>query len=200
MVTKSFEFEDGIYLNLSELKNNQPGLDWSEVTATYFTNPISLNAEVENFKNKSTNTSLEMDKVFAFCKNGIPYINLNFVEKNGMNQFAGLQVRGSLGYYSIRKKEVEKIKIQAYNPLNGQPFRTGFVEKEKESTKEMIFKWEDGTTLDFNQKNMLELVAHDAPLLESIKELREWEIKEKLFKCLLIHNDRHSIFVPRRDL
>ena len=84
--------------------------------------------------------------------------------------------------------------------MNGQPFRTGFVEKEKEKTIEKIFKWTDGSTLDFNQKNMLALVAEDVPLANSIEELRDFEVKEKLFKCLLIYNDRHSIFVPRTDL
>ena len=65
MVTRSFQFQDGIYQNLAQLKANQPGISWKEVTSTYFTNPISLIAEVDQITNKSSQVDLFVDSIFA---------------------------------------------------------------------------------------------------------------------------------------
>jgi len=200
LLTKNFTFEDGIYFSFNALQNNQPDHKWEEVTATYFTNPTTLLAEVQEIKFNESESLLSFKKVYAICINGIPYLKLKNQEESFMTKFAGLKVRGVLGYFSYSISKMEKIKIQAYNPLNGQPFRTGFVEKEKSLKIEKVLSWQDGNVHDFDQASMKKLVSDDKPLLTSIKELKDWELEEKLFKCLLIYNDRHSIYVPKRSL
>ena len=42
---------------------------------------------------------------------------------------------------------------------------------------------------------MLELVNEDAELRLAVKVIREEEMQEKLFKALLIYDDRHPIYI-----
>lgn len=200
LVTKNFYFENGIYESFNALKNNKPTYSWDDVTSTYFTNPKTLLAEVQSLVLKESDSDLSFEKVYAVCIKGIPYLKLDRLEDDEMAKFAGLKVRGTLGYHSYTISKVEKVKIQAYNPLNGQPFRTGYFNKEKTEKIEKVLNWADGKIYDFNQSNLINLIKNDVPLLNSIEDLEEWEVEEKLFKCLLIYNDRHSIYVPKRSL
>jgi len=199
LVTKNFHFEDGLYANFDALKNNQPTMLWEEVTATYFSNPRSLTTQVSELILKETESEIDPQKFFAVCIDGMPYIGLkeSIFDKKGI--FAGLKVRGEIGYFSYEKTAMEKVKIQAYNPANGKPFRTGFVEKEKTNLFEKILIWNTGEQVNFTQKNLLRFIKNDKPLSTSVEELREWEIEEKLFKCLLIYNDRHSVYTKRNE-
>jgi len=199
LVTRNFLFENGVYFSFESLKNNQPDLEWDTLTSTYFTNPTTLIAEVQELRFKENEEQLPLQKVYAISINGIPYLNSGKTNDSEMAKFYGLKIRGVLGYYSFEKIEIEKVKIQAFNPLNGEPFRTGYVEKERVKKIEKILSWETGKISEFDQKNLTRLVQDDIPLLNSIKDLQDWEVEEKLFKCLLIYNDRHSIYVPKRS-
>ncbi len=200
LVTKNFSFENGIYLSFESLKNNKPDHKWETLTSTYFTNPTTLLAEVKELRFKENEKLLPIKEVYAISIKGVPYINSGLTSDAKMAKFYGLKIRGVLGYYSFEEKVIDKIKIQAYNPINGQPFRTGFVEKERTKKIEKTLSWLDGKISDFNQENLMKYVQDDLPLLNSIKDLEDWEVEEKLFKCLLIYNDRHAIYVPKRSL
>ncbi len=200
LVTRNFSFENGIYLSFESLKNNQPDYSWDTLTSTYFTNPTTLLAEVKELRFKENENLLPLKDVYAVSIKGVPYINSGLISDANMGKFYGLKIRGVLGYYSFEETEIEKVKIQAYNPLNGQPFRTGYVEKKRTNKIEKILSWKNGKVVDYNQKNLIEFVQDDIPLLNSIKDLEDWEIEEKLFKCLLIYNDRHTVYVPKRSL
>lgn len=197
LVTRNFAFENGIYFSLESLKNNQPDLKWDTVSSTYFTNPTTLLAEVKELRFKENEKLLPLVNVYAVSIKGVPYINSGKSSDSEMAKFYGLKIRGALGYFSFEERKLEKVKIQAYNPINGQPFRTGYIQKEKTNKVEKILEWKSGKVIDFNQTNLIYQVKDDIPLLNSIKDLEDWEVEEKLFKCLLIYNDRHSIYVPK---
>lgn len=199
LVTKNFYFEDGLYADFEDLKNNQPTMLWEEVTASYFSNPRSLTTQVTELISKESEEEINSQNFFAVCIDGTPYIRLDESVFNKKGIFAGLKVRGKVGYFSYEKTAIEKVKIQAYNPTNGKPFRSGFIEKEKTNLFEKILIWETGEIVGFNQKNLMKYIKNDKPLYSSVEELRDWEIKEKLFKCLLIYNDRHNVYTKRKE-
>lgn len=198
LVTKSFKFEDGLYETFEELKLNRPSLQWEEVTATYFANPQTLTTQVNELILKETKETIAKP-FYAVCIKGIPYVFIKEKAGSGSDLYGGLKIRGKLAYFSFEETRVDKVKIQAFNPINGKPFRTGFVEKENTYLFEKMLVWETGEQLDFTKENMLKQIEDDLPLFTSVEELRDWEVKEKLFRCLLIYNDRKKVFTFRNE-
>ena len=193
LVTKSFLFEDGLYTSLEALKANRPSQDWESIISSYFVNPRTNTTQVQQLIDIETGNIIDLDKIYALCIDGTPYVYVKEQPHEKMVTFAGLEARGILNYFSFEKLEEEQVKIQAYNPKNGLPFRTGFVKKDRVVKVEKILHWESGEVVDFSKENLMALIKNDQPLYKSVQELRDWELEEKLFRCLLIYNDRHDV-------
>ena len=62
---------------------------------------------------------------------------------------------------------------------------------------ERMLNFENGTTQVFNIDNFLEWIKDDQQLWSTLSEMPTEEVNEKLFKSLLIYDDRHSVFVKK---
>jgi hypothetical protein len=198
-ITKNFQFADGLYLSFTAFQRNQPDLTWEEVDAQVFTNPQTHEAKVAAIrllgKDPEENTFLAWDKVWGISKDGIPYVRLEEPgEKEELVTFAALRLRGKICYFSYRAVEVRDIEVSAYNPQTGRPFRTGIIRREFPVTREKMLHFESGVIAEFTLENFLEWIEDDPGLKESVLELTDEEIQEKLFRCLLIYVDRHPVF------
>lgn len=196
MVTKNFQFEDGIYLSFQSFKQNKPDYPIDSVKMVHFINPQTHLAQVDHIVLKNRQISVEPDSIWGVSINGIPYKKVNHpgLDKP-LTTFAGLKARGKLCYYSFPSTVFQKVPISAYNPLNGRPFRTGIITKPEEVLVEIMIHWESGEEKPFNRENLLEFIADDKALSNTVRELEEEEINEKLFKCLLIYDDRNPVYL-----
>ena len=135
-----------------------------------------------------------MDSIWGICLNGIPYIQVEN-EKHHFGYFTAIRVRGSICYYSYDTKKTEYVEIKAYNPLTRRPFRTASLPREKQVEQEMILDFKTGKTVEFNQNNFLKWIKDDEDLWSTVKGLTSEEVKTKLFKCILIYDDRNPIYL-----
>ncbi|MFM9950317.1 MAG: hypothetical protein ACKV1O_20445 [Saprospiraceae bacterium] len=109
--------------------------------------------------------------------------------------FAGLKVRGKIAYFSYETDTTELVEISAYNPLTRRPFRKGYVPVKSSVTVEKIFYFPDGRIADFNRDRMLEWIGDDKQLWNTVNELGDDPTREKLYKCLLIYDDRNGFYM-----
>ena len=109
--------------------------------------------------------------------------------------FAGLRVRGKISFFSYEQELERDVEIKAYNPLTKKPFRQGKVSRKERVLVEKMLHFENGLIEDFNYVNFLLWIEDDPKLKESVFDLSPSEIKEKLFKCLLIYDDRNLVYV-----
>lgn len=196
-LSMSYKFKDGIYLSYESWKNDMPDYEWEEVNTRLASNPKTFIAQVEYIYLKEDKEALLIEKVWGICLAGVPYIRLDASETAySATAFAGLKARGKINYFSYRKEIEEKVVIKAYNPLTRKPFRKGEVPTIKEVVIEKMFLFDDGKVVDFNYVNLLLWIEDDAQLKESVFELSPQEIDEKLYKCLLIYNDRNKVNIP----
>lgn len=200
LVSKNFLFKDGIYLKLESLQQNSPDHKWEDVDARYFANPQTFLTSVDYIKGKSQNTDnqyFDLNKIWGICIDGIPYIRIpdTLLDKK-MTTFVALKVRGKICYFTYNYSKKVTFPMSAYNPVNGKPFRTGMIEREMEFKAEKMMIFETGEIEDFTLENFRKRILDDPRLIQSINELTEQEANEKLFKCLLIYDDRNEIFVP----
>lgn len=195
LLTKNFKFEDGIYLNFRDFQQNKPAYSWDELEGNLVTNPQNFITKIEYLKLKGGG-NLILREVWGISIGGIPYVRINEQsENNGVIRFAGLQVRGKICYFSFEEEEIKKVKVSAYNPINGRPFRTAEVSQKEVVLKEKMLDFGTGAIIDFNIYTFREWIKEDQQLWTTINELSEEEANEKLFKCLLIFDDRNQVYI-----
>jgi hypothetical protein len=188
LLTKNFQFQDGIYLTLEELQSNQPTFGWDEVRASIFTNPQTMLTQVSSISLPDGGEDLVLDahNIYALSIEGVPSIRVEAaqIQKN-LATFAALKVRGKICYFGFPTIQKKQIAMQAYNPKNGRPFRSSTIERDQEVFREKMLHF----------ANFLRWIQEDADLVKTISELKPAQQQEKLFKCLLIFDDRNHLYL-----
>lgn len=195
VVTKNYKFNDGIYFSFSDFQQNRPVLQWKEMQGQVFSNPEHFTVKAETLKQKSLGPSAEnlLDSIWGFAIGGIPYFKIEKDENDPLTLFAGMRVRGQLCYFSYEVREEKDIVFSAYNPVTAHPFRSSVEKRNLKIRKEKILLFKTGEVMDYNFENMAICLQDDPTLLRALNQIEDYELDEKMFKCLLIFNDRHTV-------
>ncbi|MEN0004249.1 MAG: hypothetical protein AAF798_08905 [Bacteroidota bacterium] len=197
LLTNGFKFKDGIYLSFNDFQNNQPAFTWEQLEASLVTSARNMGAQVEYIRQRE-GAPIPLSAVWGFSLKGIPYIQVPAVDK-AYAKFAGFKIRGKICFFIVEQEQSQKVEIKAYNPLTRRPFRKGEVENEVLVEQGFMLHFETGAIADFNYEEVLQWIADDKELLESVTELTEEEVAQKLYKCIMIYDDRNGIKVPNRQ-
>jgi len=202
ILTKNYHFNDGVYMSFDAFQSNTPDYQWSELKANLVTNPQTFITQIQYIyiKRKEKEIPLDLDEIWCVSLAGIPYLKLQEGDtKKYLTTFAGLQLRGKICYFSFEDYRLVQILIHAYNPYTGIPFRSGIIERKKNLKFEKILNFETGEIADLTVENLKNWITDDQKLLDTINELTLEEAEERLFKCLLIYDDRNVIRIKKRD-
>lgn len=196
-VSKNFLFREGIFLSYQSFRSNAPDMSWEEVEATLFTNPQTYLTHIREVKTAAGEGAIDPDSIWGICLQGIPYVRLEraWIQKE-LATFAPLELRGKICYFDFDRIDTVQVKMTAYNPANGLPFRQAMVDKEVEVNMPKILNFETGEVADFTRDNLLRWIAGDPALSQAALELGEDELESKLFKILLIYVDRNRVYIP----
>lgn len=196
LLTKNFRFADGVYFNLAQLQANQPAYPLDSLEMQYITNPQTSLTQVDAVLLKKSKLVLPLDSIWVVCLDGVPSVRVPNNEINRtLPNFAALKLRGKICYFTYPDYRTKKVRVAAYNPLTGRPFRQGTVEREQEVIIEKMMHFQSGQIADFNLENLLAWIQDDQLLVETLSELPPGEQEEKLFKSLLIYVDRNPAFL-----
>lgn len=197
LLTKNFQFKNGVYLSLNALHRNSPDYNWEELDAVLTTSARTFVAKVAMLKTHSGKV-LDLESVLAISLEGVPYLRMDLEESEEVVVFAGLKVRGKISYFSYEVDTTKMVEIAAYNPLTRRPFRKGHVPVTSSLTVEKIFHFPDGRIADFKREHLLEWIGDDKQLWHTVNELGENPDREKLYKCLLIYDDRNAFYMAEK--
>ena len=196
LVTKNMSFKDGVYRSFQAWQKNQPDIKMSEVTMSYFLNPISNLLEIDTIAGKKTHECINPDSVWSIVLSGVTYISVPKKEiSKSLTTFAALTSTGNFCYFQYQVKESTKVPMTAYVPQTGETFMTKEITKTQLVWRQKIMAFETGDVYDFNVPTVKSLVTDDAGLTASLNALKPNETVNKLFKCLMIYNDRHPVFL-----
>ncbi|MCB0589390.1 MAG: hypothetical protein KDD06_29155 [Phaeodactylibacter sp.] len=198
-VTRDFQFTDGVYLAFEDFQANRPSLSWDEVDAQLVTSRQAFMAQAEYIRKKD-GSFLPSDSIWGICLKGTPYILLpDTATSKQVMVFAGLRVRGRICYYTYEAEESRTIEMAAYNPLTGRPFRKGAISREETVVRKRMLHFQDGRREVFSKEAFLDWITDDPQLWRTVDELSDKEAEEKLYKCLLIYDDRNPAYVPVKN-
>ena len=84
-----------------------------------------------------------------------------------------------------------------HNPYTGERIGSRNIINKELVAVQRILHFQTGETTDFNLTNMRTWTEDDAGLHKSLIEMKEKDVEEKLFKTLLIYNDRNPIYIEK---
>ena len=196
MLTNNTPFEEGIYLTREAFTNNRPDFQWEEVGGNIFINQKNHTARIEGLYSKLDSIRKPLPNIWGFCRFGVPFRQIDTIDN--YQRFSTIKVRGRLCYYNYLQPVEETVEIIAYNPKTGIPFRRGQVNHEEEELVARFFEYETGQEYDFDLTVFMDYIRRrDEKLWNSLNKLAAEEANKKLYKCLLIYNDRHPLFIDK---
>lgn len=201
LLTKNFKFKDGVYMDFAAFQQNTPTYSWVQLDGSLVTNPQTFITKVDYLYFKGNrDRELDLSQVWGLCLGGIPYIRLDEKENEaGVVAFAGLRVRGKICYFSFEEEITRMVVVKAYNPVTGRPFRSGEVPTQETVVRERMLSFENGEIETFNLDNFLRWIADDRQLRNTLVDMPREEAEDKLFKSLLIYDDRQAVYTKKTE-
>jgi len=198
----NYEFADGVYLSLSSFQSDSPDWPLDQLEGRLVTND-ETGLTKSDFLAVKTDTGamvLALDQIWGITLDGTPYIRLT--EKTDDRDFvifAKLSVRGAICYFSFESEEERYVEVKAYNPLNGKPFRRGRVKNMEKVDNKRILRFDTGEVAPLTRQNLLEWVKGDPQLTEAVEALNGEDQEDKLYRSILIYDDRHPVLINRKE-
>ncbi len=134
---------------------------------------------------------------YAISLEGVLYLFTKKDEQRDFHEFTGLRIRGHLSTLQYDTVVTTRQLMKAYNPINGQPFREAYVERDKTITLHKILHLRTGALVPFTHQNLVRLCADDAKIAKALLEVDPKE-KDLLLRALQLYDDRHPLTLPLR--
>lgn len=192
-----FRFENGFYLSHESLINNQPNIapdtNKFEIISSGTTGNLFAALKGEQLMSLD-----HFDTILYIVEEGKVYINAD-EDLRGLHRFVLISVQGKIGLFERDYEEKVIVPIKAYNPLNGQPFRQGEIEKKVRTSVPYLLEFETGRFMPFTYRNFLGMIEDDKDLVDQVLAINTEDRNDKLYKCLLIYNDRNSFVIKNNN-
>ncbi len=126
---------------------------------------------------------IDLSQVFGYCQNRSVYINFN-------KDFNKLNVIGTLCYFTA-----------TVNNINGSrdPMDYNYaINTSANELHQFVFDTRTNKVLDFNVKNMEELLKDDIELYTVFMKLKKREKNDAIFIYLRKYNENHPFYLPAK--
>lgn len=189
-----YRFPEGVYLSHASLLANQPDLEWESIDGEMVQLPEDFRVQIAGYGYKDERINNEIIP-YAISLEGEPYLFVRKDEERKFHEFAGFRVKGLLSTLQYDTTVVTRQLMKAFNPVNGQPFRQAFVEREKTISLNKILHLRTGALIPFTHQNLVRLCADDQEIARALLDVNPKEV-ELLIRALKLYDDRHPITLP----
>ncbi len=199
--TPDFMFKDGIYINFSQVKMNNPMPASRIVSDTPHDDPDFYNKllnlkRITYFDDFGVQQSLSVDNIWGFCRNGIIFIKVG-------NGFSRVTVIGNICHFvaNITTYNSRYYDPYYYNPYYYNPYsynRYGYNPGSYSTTemKQYLIDFETGKIVNYDERNLEVLLMKDPELHDEYAALKRRKKKQLKFLYIRKFNERNPLFVP----
>jgi len=195
-LANNYPFKNGIYTSFSEFSTDSPVLD-SFLSSMQYDLNSDENILILKSESQSLLDSLTNKEIWGLCINQTPYIKTED-KQDSRPYFVKLHVVGKLSYYYYKAFREKEVIMYVHNPYTGE--RIG---KKTVTNRDLVFiqkllHFQTGENIDFNFENLKLWTVDDKGLQKTMQEMKAEEKESKLFKTLLIYNDRNPVYTNKK--
>ncbi len=188
-----YEFNSGIYINISQVKNNNP-ISTSRIITNVSINDIDFYKIVTSEKNiryfdlNGIEMEIKSDKVWGYCKNNKVYINWK-------DDYNLIPIFGSACHFVAN----ETISHNTLNDpfYNGRYSNTSYNNRTTTELRQYILDFKKEIVYDFTWQNVETLLTSDITLYKEFTALKKRRKKQMAFIYLRRYNDNNPIYLPK---
>ncbi len=193
----NFKFKDGIYLNINQLKNNNPlplsvvisnlkPDDFGYYDSIFSKEEFSVYDELGNIK------KISKKSILGYADKGVLYINYG-------RDFNRIPVFGQISHFVA----TVVIEYAAYNPALSNPYYgTNYYPQQTTQKLEMqqfLFDFKTGNIVPFSIKNLKILFSDDPEFYEEFSALSKRKQKKEAFLYIRRYNEKHPVYFPANN-
>ena len=189
-----YRLPEGVYLSHAALLAAQPDLGWEAIGGEMVQLPETFRVQISGYEYKDDKLDDEIIP-YAISLDGEPYL---FRRKNTARKyydFVGLNVVGTLSLVSYDTTVQRRQLMKAYNPVNGQPFREAYVEREETVNVTKFWHLPTGRLLPLTRNNLLPFIADDPDLSKALGDLPD-PTEDLLIRAVKLFDDRTPTTLP----
>lgn len=189
----NYRFDDGLYLNFEQFKNNAPVspesvvFDNSSGKYSDVYDFIDNSKEIGFFNENGNLTSLAVNTIWGYCRNGKPYAYY-------ANAFRQIPFIGSLCHFVAT--------ITVYTDNNPNLYRDSYyyntTPNRYYSTKivQLLIDMQTGEILNFDEGNVAGLLQRDKALSGEYNALSKKKKRKMLFYYIRLYNENNPLYLP----
>lgn len=190
---EDFRFRDGIYLNVEDVKRNNPLpkeriiTDLNENDYTFFENLLQGD-NIYVLDDMGIKVEIKVKNIWGFSQNGILYIRWN-------NEFNRIPVFGSICHFIADKTYVDNNYNPYYNNYNYyNPYYYPNTQTVKTELRQYILDMETGQVMDYTHENLEIIISRDKALYEEFVKLKTKQKKMLKFLYLRKFNENNPFY------
>lgn len=196
-LTNDFEFKSGVYLTIEDLQANEPNYIWDDIQASAHINREKQIVRLEYLNVLDSNAAITdhllENNIWGICVGGVPYIRIMDSVKQVV-QFVALRTRGQYCYFQYDSYQLREVPMTIYDPETGNAIWEQSVENKEAIRVHKMLNFSTGSVADLNLPTFKRWIKNDVQLTNTVNDMTTMEAKKKLYKMLLIYNDRNPYF------
>lgn len=198
--TPDFKFNEGIFLNFEQVKQNQP-IPKSRIVASIayddpdFYERIFESKKIVFFNNIGAKEEVPTKNIWGFSRNGVLYININ-------DDFYRITIIGSICHFVAN--------LTTYNTTYGNPYTYPYYgyynyyntygytpSYASTEMRQYLLDFKTGRVLDYTVESVKVLLMTDPELHDEFSRLSKKKQKQLKFLYIRKFNERNPLYFPK---
>jgi len=214
--TPEFRFNDGIYLNFDQLKENSPIpkaklLTSADYNEREFYSKVFAADKIYFYDELGVRQEVAKDQIWGYSRNGVIYVmiqgNFNritfvgsichFVADITTTYDNRNNYYSPYGYYDpYYYSPYSYYGYGGYNPYGSYYSPYGSTQSSRNELKQYIIDFETGKVMEFTVDNVKLLIMKDPVLYEEYVQLAKKKQKELMFVYVRRFNEKNPLYLP----
>lgn len=191
---QDFRFADGVYMNIEDVKRNNPIPKARIITDVNYDDYSFFDKvlDAENIyvlDNMGQKQEIHVKDIWGYSQNGMLFISWN-------GEFNRIPVFGNICHFIADKTVVENRASPYYNSYNYyyNPYYYPNSQTMKTELRQYLIDMETGKVMDYDYQNLEAILIRDTTLYEEFVKLRKKQKRQLKFLYLRKYNERHPFY------
>jgi hypothetical protein len=203
--TPGFKFEEGIFLNFDQVKQNKPISKSQIITSIPYDDPdfydlVLQEKKIDLYDNLGTKQEIGTKKIWGYSRNGVLYVNVN-------EDFYRITIVGSICHFVASLTTYNNYGNPYYSSY-GYPYGNYYDPYSPYSLqnggntelKQYLLDFKTGNILDYDVQSIELLLMADPELHDEFAALNNKKQKQMKFLYLRKFNERNPLYFPKNTL